>query len=95
MSVISRCVRITDGIQFQRCIQYAYLQTPTEVREHLSLANKDMKANLLLSNQVTKSYKYLGFTKLAELAYDHQLKSQDNDANYVPREQYNKLLKVK
>ncbi|MBQ6477392.1 MAG: hypothetical protein IJI43_03055 [Bacilli bacterium] len=33
-----------------------------EKRKQLSLANKNLMASLLLSNQVTKSYKFLGFT---------------------------------
>ena len=27
--------------------------------------------------------KYFGFTKLAELSYNHELKSKDNDIEYV------------
>ncbi len=35
--------------------------------------------------------KYLGFTKLAELALEHQLKSQDGDINYV-NDNYDSLI---
>ena len=35
--------------------------------------------------------KYLGFTKLAELALNHQLKSQDGDSNYI-NDNYNELI---
>ena len=35
--------------------------------------------------------KYLGFTKLAELALNHQLKSQDGDSNYV-NDNFNELM---
>lgn len=34
---------------------------------------------------------YLGFTKLAELSLNHQLKSQDNDIQYV-KEHYQELM---
>lgn len=35
--------------------------------------------------------KYLGFTKLAELSLEHQLKSQDGDVNFV-NENYDTLI---
>lgn len=35
---------------------------------------------------------YLGFTKLAELSLNHQLKSQDNDIEYV-KSHYEELIK--
>lgn len=35
---------------------------------------------------------YLGFTKLAELSLNHQLKSQDNDIEYV-KSHYEELMK--
>ena len=37
----------------------------------------------ILSHSIKSDSKYLGFTKLAELSLEHQLKSQDNDYNYV------------
>ena len=36
--------------------------------------------------------KYLGFTKLAELSLEHQLKSQDGDIDYV-NDNYDELMK--
>jgi hypothetical protein len=35
--------------------------------------------------------KYLGFTKLAELSLEHQLKSQENNIDYV-KANYNELI---
>lgn len=35
--------------------------------------------------------KYLGFRKLAEIAYNHVLKSKDNDVNYV-KEKFDELM---
>ena len=35
--------------------------------------------------------KYLGFRKLAEIAYNHELKSKDNDVNYV-KEKFDELM---
>lgn len=45
--------------------------------------NGDM-ANYAIDVHALKSdSKYLGFTKLAEMALNHQLKSEENDTNYI------------
>jgi len=41
--------------------------------------------------------KYLGFTKLAELAYNHEMKSKENDSEYVNnnfKELYDETLNI-
>ena len=45
--------------------------------------NNDMGNYAILVHAMKGDSKYLGFTKLAELSLDHQLKSQDNDSDYV------------
>ena len=35
--------------------------------------------------------KYLGFKKLAEIAYNHEMKSKENDGNYV-NENFEELI---
>ena len=52
----------------------------------------DMPNYAIQVHSLKSDAKYLGFTKLAELSYDHQLKSQDNDADYV-NEHYDELIK--
>ena len=42
------------------------------------MENYSISVHALKSNS-----KYLGFTKLAELAYDHEMKSKENDIAYV------------
>ncbi len=37
---------------------------------------------------------YLGFTKLAEMALEHQLKSQEKDANYIEAHYEELLLEI-
>lgn len=45
--------------------------------------NGDM-ANYAIDVHALKSdSKYLGFTKLAEMALNHQIKSEENDINYI------------
>ena len=43
----------------------------------------DMSNYAILVHSIKSDSKYLGFTKLAELAYDHELKSKENDIEYV------------
>ena len=43
----------------------------------------DMENYAILVHAMKGDSKYLGFTKLAELSLEHQLKSQDNDIDYV------------
>ena len=43
----------------------------------------DMPNYAILVHSIKSDSKYLGFTKLAELAYEHELKSKDNDIDFV------------
>jgi len=43
----------------------------------------DMPNYAILVHSLKSDSKYLGFTRLAELAYDHELKSKDKDITYV------------
>ena len=45
--------------------------------------NNDMKNYAIDVHAIKSDSKYLGFTKLAEMALNHQLKSEDNDINYI------------
>jgi HPt (histidine-containing phosphotransfer) domain-containing protein len=53
--------------------------------------NSDMDNYAILVHAMKGDSKYLGFTKLAELSYNHQLKSQDNDIKYV-NEHFDELM---
>ena len=43
----------------------------------------DMPNYAILVHSLKSDSKYLGFTKLAELAYNHEMKSKANDISYV------------
>ena len=45
--------------------------------------NGDMPNYAIIVHSIKSDSKYLGFTKLAELAYEHELKSKDNDIEFV------------
>ncbi len=50
----------------------------------------DMNNYAILAHSMKSDSKYLGFTKLAEIALDHELKGKENDINYVT-EHFNEL----
>ena len=43
----------------------------------------DMENYAINVHSIKSDSKYLGFTRLAEIAYDHELKSKDNDEEYI------------
>lgn len=51
----------------------------------------DMPNYAILVHSLKSDSKYLGFTKLAEFAYDHELKSKANDITYVYKH-YDELI---
>jgi HPt (histidine-containing phosphotransfer) domain-containing protein len=44
---------------------------------------KDMKNYAIEVHAMKSDSKYLGFTKLADMALEHQIKSEENDIEYV------------
>ena len=44
---------------------------------------KDMENYAILVHALKSDSKYFGFTKLADMALNHQLKSEENDLDYV------------
>ena len=45
--------------------------------------NNDLENYAILVHAMKGDSKYLGFSKLADMSLEHQLKSQGNDMNYV------------
>ena len=60
----------------------------------------DMPNYAILVHSIKSDSKYLGFTHLAELAYEHELKSKDNDIDFVNNnfasleEEINRIIKI-
>ena len=50
------------------------------------LNNNDMKNYAILVHSLKSDSKYLGFTKLSEMALEHELRSKENDYNFVKNE---------
>ena len=55
------------------------------------MKNRDMANYAILVHALKSDSKYLGFTKLADMAFEHQMKSQENNINYV-RDHYKELM---
>ena len=53
--------------------------------------NNDMENYAIEVHSLKSDSKYLGFMKLAELAYNHEMKSKEKDVDYV-NANYNELL---
>ena len=51
----------------------------------------DMENYAILVHAMKGDSKYLGFTKLAELSYNHQMESQNNNVKYV-QDNYDELM---
>lgn len=45
--------------------------------------NSDMENYSILVHALKGECKYLGFNELADICYNHQLKSEENDINYI------------
>ncbi len=57
-----------------------------EYKNSADMANYAIQVHAMKSDS-----KYLGFTKLAEMSLNHEMKSKDNDINYV-NENYQDLM---
>ena len=70
-----------------------YLKEVTEKYKELKdyKEKNDMENYAIIVHSIKSDSKYLGFTHLADLAYDHELKSKENDLAYV-KEHYNELM---
>ena len=62
--------------------------------------NNDMENYAIEVHSLKSDAKYLGFTSLAEVSYQHELKSKENDLVYVKEHftdletEYNKALEI-
>jgi len=55
-------------------------------------SEEDMANYAILVHAMKGDSKYLGFTKLAELSYNHQIESQNNNIDYI-NSHYEELIK--
>ena len=53
--------------------------------------NNDMENYAILVHAIKGDSKYLGFTKLAELSFNHQVKAEENNISYI-NDNYKELM---
>ena len=53
--------------------------------------SEDMSNYAIEVHALKSDSKYLGFTKLAEFAFEHEMKSKENDINYINKN-YEELI---
>lgn len=97
--LISNGVNVDSGIELLGDIE-TYNETLAtflnEIDERLANIESyrvinDMPNYAILVHAMKSDAKYLGFTKLAELSYNHEMASKANDINYV-NSNYNELI---
>ena len=67
-------------------------ENETRIPRLLERKNSGDMPNYAIDVHALKSdCKYLGFKRLAELAYDHEIKSKENNVNYI-NEHYDELM---
>ena len=64
-----------------------FLEEAESKLDNLELYMKtgDMDNYAILAHSMKSDSKYLGFTKLAEISYDHELKGKEHDNEYVTK----------
>ena len=82
-----------DMSMYDDTIKEFYNESQTRLKNIEEYKNTgDMPNYAILVHAMKSDSKYLGFTKLAELSYDHEMASKSNDQNYV-NEHYEELIK--
>ena len=78
-------IEILGDIDIYNDILKEFLDTSSErlakIEEYKN--NNDMENYTVLVHAMKGDSKYLGFTKLAELSYQHEIESKANNFNYV------------
>lgn len=73
-----------DIATYKEMLKDWYQDAPLKFTKIKELLNKkDMKNYSTLVHSLKSDAKYFGFTKLAELSLNHELKSKENDIDYV------------
>jgi len=82
---VDSAIEILGDIDIYNEILNDFLDVSVERMPRLDNAKKsnDMKNYAIDVHAIKGDAKYLGFNKLADIALEHQLKSEDNDIDYV------------
>lgn len=90
---VDGAIEILGDIEMYNETLNDFLEVSEERMPRLSNAknNGDMKNYAIDVHALKSDSKYLGFTKLADMALEHQLKSEENDVAYI-NEHYDELI---
>lgn len=82
---VEKAVELLGDMESYQEMLQDFVRESQEKWEQLQLYQKegDMENYSISVHALKSNSKYLGFTKLAELAYDHEMKSKENDIAYV------------
>ena len=81
-----------DMEMYEETLKGFLTETSHRIPEMLDFKNSNnMKDYAIHAHAMKSDSKYLGFTKLAELSLDHELKGKENDSNYI-NEHYDELM---
>lgn len=82
---VDGAIEILGDLEMYNEILGDFLEVSSERMQRLEEARNsgDMENYSIDVHAIKSDSKYLGFTKLAEMALEHQLRSQANDINYV------------
>ena len=67
-------------------------ETLDKIPKLLDYKNNDMENYAIVVHSIKSDSKYLGFTTLAELAYNHEMESKANNIDYV-NSNYDELMR--
>ena len=99
---IDKALETLDTIEMYNSVLNDFVEEITDKWSRILeyKANEDMKNYAMEVHSLKSDCKYLGFTTLAELSYQHELKSKENDLDFVKENfsilesEYEKIIKI-
>ena len=99
---IDKALETLDTIEMYNSVLNDFVEEITDKWSRILeyKANEDMKNYAIEVHSLKSDCKYLGFTTLAELSYQHELKSKENDIDFVKdnfstlEKEYEKIIKI-
>lgn len=90
---VDSAIEILGDVEMYNETLNDFLEVSVERMSRLedSFNDEEMKNYAIDVHALKSDSKYLGFTKLADMGLEHQLKSEDNDIDYI-RDHYEELI---
>ena len=99
---LNRSLEIFDNMNSYEETLIDFLNSISEKLNELlkSKENSDMNNYAIYAHSIKSDAKYLGFTSLANIAYDHEMKSKEGNQEYINinfirlEDEFNHIIKV-